>query len=78
MGPDGDHAGEYQVRGGEREEGEAEGTAEVGFEVCGAAGAARVGVGAAEGDDEARGEEEGERLEGAPGGGRERVEGVGL
>jgi hypothetical protein len=35
-------------------------------------------VGAAEGDDEARGEEEGEGLQGAPGGGCEGVEGEGL
>jgi len=67
LGPDGDHAGEYQVRGCEREQREAEGTAEVGFEVGGAA--RHGGVGAAEGDDEAWGEEEGEGLEGAPGGG---------
>jgi hypothetical protein len=37
-----------------------------------------AGVRAAKGDDQARGEEEGEGLEGAPGGGCEGVEGVWL
>jgi hypothetical protein len=37
-----------------------------------------VDVGAAEGDDEARGKEEGEGLEDAPGGGCEGVKGEGL
>ena len=59
---DGEHAGEDQVAGCEGEQGEAESAAEVGFEVGDFPGFA-----GAEGDDEARGEEEGKGLEGAPG-----------